>query len=60
MNLNAVARHYGRLTAEQRFGLIVAAGARGDEAERKRLLAAGQRITLSMSDHVPVARASTS
>jgi len=57
MNMNAVARHYGRLTPEERFGLIVAAGARGDEAERKRLLAAGQRITLSMSDHVPFSHA---
>jgi hypothetical protein len=53
MNTNPVARHYGSLTPEERFRLIVAAAARGDQAERERLTNAGQRITLSMPDHAP-------
>ena len=32
MNANAVAKHYGSLTPEERFSLILAAGARGDES----------------------------
>jgi hypothetical protein len=57
MNTNPVARHYGSLTPEERFRLIVAAGARGDEAERQRLTNAGRRITLSMPDHAPLGHA---
>jgi len=57
MNAKAVARHYGSLTPEERYRLIVAAGARGDQAEQDRLANAGQRITLSMPDHSPYAHA---
>jgi hypothetical protein len=57
MNANAVVRHYDRLKPEERFRLIVAAGARGDEGERDRLVNAGQRICLSLSDHSPYAHA---
>jgi hypothetical protein len=57
MNANALAKHYDRLTPEERFRLILAAGARGDHAEQDRLVNAGQRITLSMSDHSPYAHA---
>jgi hypothetical protein len=57
MNASAVARHYGNLTAEERFRLILAASGRGDEAERDRLGHAGGRITLSMPDHSPYAHA---
>jgi hypothetical protein len=57
MSLSGVTRHYSRLTAEERFRLIVAAGARGDDAERDRLLSAGRRVTLRMSDHAPLAHA---
>ena len=57
MKANALARHYGKLTAEERFRLILAARARGDEAEGDRLVSAGQRITLSMPDHAPYADA---
>jgi hypothetical protein len=57
MNTNALAKHYDRLTPEERFRLILAAGGRGDEAERERLARAGQRITLSMQDHAPFAHA---
>ena len=37
MTINTLARHYDRLGAEERFRLILAAGARGDEAEQDRL-----------------------
>jgi hypothetical protein len=57
MNANAVAKHYGSLTPEERFRVILAAGARGDEAEQDRLIRAGGRITLSFQDHVPYAHA---
>lgn len=57
MNVNAVARHYDRLTPEERFRLMLAASGRGDDAERDRLANAGARITLSMRDHAPYAHA---
>lgn len=57
MKANAVTRRYGCLTPEERFRLILAASGRGDEAERERLMNAGGRITLSMSDHAPFAHA---
>jgi hypothetical protein len=53
MNANGISKHYGKLTAEERFRLILAASARGDETERDRLRSAGRRISLSMSDHCP-------
>jgi hypothetical protein len=45
------------LAPEERFRLILAAGARGDEAERDRLRHSGERITLRMEDHAPWAHA---
>ena len=57
MNANAVAKHYGSLTPQERFRLILAASGRGDEAERDRLGRSGQRITRSMQDHAPHAHA---
>jgi hypothetical protein len=57
MTANALAKNYGSLTPEERFRLILAARGRGDEAERDRLVNAGQRITLSMQDHAPYAHA---
>jgi hypothetical protein len=57
MNANAVARHYGQLTDEERFRLIFAAGARGDEPEQQRIRNAGGLITLAMPDHAPFAHA---
>jgi hypothetical protein len=57
MNANAVAKHYGALTAEERFCLILAAGDRGDKAEQDRLKNAGERITISMPDYSPYADA---
>jgi hypothetical protein len=52
-----LSRHYGSLRPEERFKLILAAGARGDEAEQRRLSNAGADITLSVSEHMPYARA---
>ena len=57
MNGNRAAKHYGSLTPEERFRLILAASGRGDEAERERLRLAGGQITLSVSDHCPHAHA---
>jgi hypothetical protein len=54
---SAVTRQYGLLTPEERFRLILAAGARADEAEQGRLLSAGRRITLGLPDHAPYAHA---
>src|ERR1700723_2110449 len=59
MNTNGLTKHYDRLTPEERFRLILAAGGRGDEAERERLVRAGQRIALSMQGHAPFAQALT-
>jgi hypothetical protein len=57
MNAKTIAKNYAFLTPEERFRLILAAGARSDETEQERLRQAGQRITLSMSDHAPWAHA---
>jgi hypothetical protein len=57
MNRNGVAKHYGTLTAEERFRLILAAGARGDKGEQARLVGAGRRLTLCVEDHGPFALA---
>jgi hypothetical protein len=46
-------QYYDRLTPEERFRLIVAAGARRDTAEQERLKSAGSRLTLSMRDYAP-------
>jgi hypothetical protein len=57
MNANAVAKHYDCLTPEERFRLVLAASGRGDQAERDRLVRAGQWIKLSMQDQAPYAHA---
>jgi hypothetical protein len=57
MHTKTLARHYDRLSAEERFRLILAAGARGDKIEQQRLVSSGQRITLSVQDHAPYAQA---
>jgi hypothetical protein len=57
MNLNAIIKHYPSLTPEERFSLIIAAGARGDHAEQERLSSAGRRLSLSVRDHAPFALA---
>jgi hypothetical protein len=57
MNTNGIAKHYDKLTPEERFCLIMAASSRGDEAEGDRLMDAGQRIHLFFPDHAPYAHA---
>ena len=57
MKAPPLAKNYKCLTPEERFRLILAASGRGDEAEAARLVNAGGRITLSMQDHAPYARA---
>jgi hypothetical protein len=57
IDTKALARHYDTLTPQERFRLILAAGSRGDKAERDRLVNSGERITLSMPDHAPYAHA---
>ena len=57
MNSKSLARQYNKLTPQERFRLILAAGARGDRAEQDRLANAGQRLTLSMKDHAPYGHA---
>jgi hypothetical protein len=54
---SAVTRQYGLLTPEERFRLILAAGARGDADEQGRLRRAGGRLTLGLPDHAPYAHA---
>jgi hypothetical protein len=53
VNANGVARHYGRLTPRERLPLIVAAAARGDEVDRRRLMDSAPRVTYRIPDHSP-------
>ncbi len=57
MNANGLPKLYPTLTAEERFKLILAASARGDEAERTRIGNAGPLMTLEAPDHYPFANA---
>jgi hypothetical protein len=57
MKIDTLARQYDRLGAEERFRLILAAGARGDAAEQDRLCLAAPRIRLSYGHHAPWAMA---
>ena len=57
MKRNPLAKGYARLTAEERFRLILSASGRGDESERNRLTNAGKTIPQSVQDHSPYARA---
>lgn len=57
IDTKALARHYHTLTPEERFCLILAAGSRGDQAERDRLVNSGERISRSIQDHAPYAHA---
>lgn len=57
MNSKTIARHYGILTPEERFCLILAASGRGDEAETERLARAGPKITFSVRNHWPYSMA---
>jgi hypothetical protein len=57
MNANTLVKDFAFLTPEERFRLILAAGGRGDESERDRLVQSGPRITVTMPEHAPYAHA---
>jgi hypothetical protein len=59
VNTNALAKHYGHLTARERLPLIMAAAIRGDEAERQRLMASAPKVRLQVSDHFGLGSALT-
>lgn len=54
-SLRAVANKYDVLTPEERLGLIIAAGVRGDDAEQDRLMRAGKVMWIPATDYVPYA-----
>ncbi len=43
--IDSLKKHYDKLTAPERFALMVAAGARGDKAERKALADSAPKVT---------------
>jgi hypothetical protein len=57
VNANVLARHYARLTPAERFRLILAANARGDETEQNRLCHSGRLLTLQVPDYLPLVQA---
>ena len=57
VNTKTLANHYSQLTPEERFRLMMAADARGDETELHRLRDTGTQITLSMPIQAPYAHA---
>ncbi|HEV2091705.1 MAG TPA: hypothetical protein VGR18_00920 [Rubrobacter sp.] len=56
MSKNGLHRHYGKLTAEERFRLDVLAMARGDLKESERLVSSCPRETYTMTEHGFVGR----
>ncbi|CAK9076489.1 Phage protein, partial [Durusdinium trenchii] len=54
-SLRAIANKYDVLTPEERLGLIIAAGARGDDSEQDRLIRAAQMTYIPANDYVPYA-----
>jgi hypothetical protein len=55
MNTKTLARHYDTLTPQERFPLILAAAARGDDLERERLVSSAPRATYRVPDYWSVA-----
>jgi hypothetical protein len=55
MNTNGLAKLYGHLTPRERLPLIMAAHARGDEAERDRLVRSAPCVGYSVPDHYGLA-----
>jgi hypothetical protein len=51
MNTNGLAKQYDKLTPLERLPLIMAAAARGDEAERNRLVQSAPQSCYSMPDY---------
>jgi hypothetical protein len=59
MKAPTLAKNYSLLTPEERYCLMLAASARGDETERDRLIQASGHITWSLRDYAPFANALT-
>jgi hypothetical protein len=59
MTANPLAKHYEKLTAEERFSLIYNAGVRGDDAEQVRLASSAPRLVLSFPHTAPYVEAFT-
>jgi hypothetical protein len=57
MNTDHLAKLYDALTARERLPLIIAAAARDDEAEQKRLSVSAPKETLQVPEHFRLARA---
>jgi hypothetical protein len=57
MTKTGLTRLYSEIDPEERFRLILAAGARGDTVEQERLVAAGKKVTYVMPEHAPAAHA---
>jgi len=57
MNTDALAHLYDQLDPFERLPLIIAAGARGDKTEQRRLSQAAPRKTWRTPDYYPLARA---
>jgi hypothetical protein len=51
LNTKQLNRHYENLTPQERFSLIVAAGIRGDEADREQLVRSAPRKAFSVPNH---------
>ncbi|HTU24919.1 MAG TPA: hypothetical protein VMF30_05955 [Pirellulales bacterium] len=59
MSASTLPKLYERLSAEERFKLILSASARGDAQERDRLVGSSKAIELRMRDYTPWAEAFT-
>ena len=51
MNTNGLAQQYDKLTSAERLPLILAASARGDEAEHRRLVASAPKVEFRVPNH---------
>ncbi len=56
MNTNSLARHDEILTPRERLPLIMAASARGDEAEAQRLAHSAPLVSLRVPDYFGLAK----
>jgi hypothetical protein len=57
MNTNDLAKVYDQLTPRERLPLIIAAGARGDQVEQKRLSASAPKESFQVPDYYGLAKA---
>jgi hypothetical protein len=56
-NTDNLAKLYDRLTPRERLPLLIAAGARGDETERKRLIASAPKQRFQVADYFELGQA---